>query len=112
MQTNPPANERQSLWRYFAPRTIGTALRRFWRWVTFVHSADPIRQALSRGFASIITLFIFISVVFIFASFAAGEIAAGMVTIVSIPVQIFIWWLNRQGTIYGAAMYVLWLIAA
>lgn len=111
MQSQPSANERRSLWMLH-PRVIATALRRGWRWLTIIYSDDPIRLALNRGFAHIIITFNLMSVIFIFAALAYGEIAAAMVTVVSVPVQVLIWWLNRRGATYGAALYVLWLIAA
>jgi PAS domain S-box-containing protein len=111
MQSEPSANERRSL-RMLRPRVIATTLRRGWRWLTIIYSDDPIRLALNRGFAHIIIAFNFLSAILIFAALASGEIATALVTIVSIPIQAFIWWLNRRGTSYGAALYVLWLIAA
>jgi PAS domain S-box-containing protein len=108
MQTKSPANKRQALWTYLAPRS----LRRFWQWLTIVHSDDPIRLILNQGFANIIIIFAVISSLLLFALSASGEIAAAIVSIVSIPVQIFIWWLNRRGTVYGITLYVLWFIVA
>ncbi|MBZ0286442.1 MAG: PAS domain S-box protein, partial [Anaerolineae bacterium] len=111
MQTPSPASEPPSFRTVLIPRSIRVPLSRSWQWATLIQSNDPVRHALNRGFAHIILLFILISIVFIFASFATGEIAAGTVTIFSVGVQMLIWWLNRRGTIYGAALYVLWLIA-
>jgi len=110
MQTKPDANEHASLWTRRL-RMIVAALHRGWRWLTLVHSNDPIRLALNRGFAHIIVVFNFLSVIFIFASLAAGESASAVVTIFSILVQTLIWWLNRAGTTYGVTLYILWLIA-
>ncbi|HEX2621987.1 MAG TPA: PAS domain-containing sensor histidine kinase [Phototrophicaceae bacterium] len=87
------------------------AVNRLWQWLTLVHCDDPIRLALNRGFAHIILFFIFITIFLIFALFASGEKAA-IVSVVSIPIQTFMWWLNRRGTVYGAGLYVLWVIVA
>jgi PAS domain S-box-containing protein len=111
MPSQPSAHKRPLL-QMLRPRGIAPALLHGWHWLMIIDSDDPIRLALNRGFAYIIIVFNLMSVIFIFAAFANGEIAAGIVTIVSVPVQVFIWWLNRRGTIYGAAFYVLWLIAA
>lgn len=94
------------------PRLIISALRQGWRWLLMVYSDDPIRLALNRGFAQIIIAFNVLSVIFIFAAFATGEFTLALVTIISVLVHVFIWWLNRRGTIYGAAFYVLWLIVS
>jgi PAS domain S-box-containing protein len=111
MHPQPSAHERRSLWMLH-PHVIATARRRGWRWLTTIYSDDPIRLALNRGFAHIIIALVFISVILIFAAFASGEIATVIVTIFSVPVQVFTWWLNRRGTTYGATLYVLWVIAA
>jgi PAS domain S-box-containing protein len=111
VQSKPSARERYFL-RMLRPRVIARALWRGWRWLTTVYSDDPIRLALKRGFAHIILAFNFISVILIFAAFATGEIAVAMVTIVSVPMQVFIWWLNRRGTTYGSVLYTFWLLAA
>jgi PAS domain S-box-containing protein len=111
MQSNPSTNEDRSI-RKFHPRVLAIALGHGWRWLTMVYSDDPIRHALNRGFAQIIIAFTCISLIFNIAAFASGDIATALVTTVSVLVQVFIWWLNRRGTPYGAALYVLWLIAA
>ena len=85
---------------------------RLWQWLIMVKCDDPIRQALNRGFAPIIIFFIIISVGFVFVTFWSGDIGGGIVTVFSIPLQMFVWWLNRRGTTYGATIYVVWLIAA
>jgi PAS domain S-box-containing protein len=103
MQPNSLASKYQSL---------RTAANRLWQWLTLIKGDDPIRQALNRGFAHILLFFTFLSMVLIFALFASGERAAAVVTIVSIPLQVFTWWLNRRGTVYGASLYVLWFIVA
>lgn len=110
MQPKSSAHERHSLWM-LRLRNIGIAPLRTWRWLTIVHSDNPIRLALNRGFAHIIIAFNVLSAIFIFASLAVGESASAVVTIFSVLVHTFIWWLNRRGTTYGATLYVFWLIA-
>jgi PAS domain S-box-containing protein len=95
--------------KYQFPRMTAN---RLWQWLILVKGDDPIRQALNRGFAHIVLFFLFLSILLIFALFASGERAAAIVSIVSIPLQVCIWWLNRRGTVYGASLYVLWFIAA
>lgn len=102
MQPNVLANQYQSLRK---------DAKRVWQWLILIHSKDPIRQALNQGFASIIIFFMSISIGFVFVTFLSREIGNGIITLVSIPLQMFIWWLNRRGTIHGAAIYVIWLIA-
>ncbi|MBZ0280498.1 MAG: hypothetical protein K8L97_07130, partial [Anaerolineae bacterium] len=111
MQPKSPTSERQP--RRMAPnfRSIRIAANRLWQWLTLIHCDDPIRRALNQGFAQIILFFIFISIFLIFALFASGERAA-IVSIVSIPLQILLWWLNRRGTVYGASLFALWVIVA
>jgi hypothetical protein len=43
-----------------------TTLRRTWRWLTLVHSDDPVRAVLNRGFASVITVMLIIAIVLAF----------------------------------------------
>jgi PAS domain S-box-containing protein len=112
MQTESPASKRQVFWTYLVPRSIRVPVSRFWQWATLIHSDDPIRHALNRGFAHIIIGFTSLTIPLIFALFASGEGAAAVLSIVSLPIQALTWWLNRRGTIYGAGLYVLWLIAA
>lgn len=112
MSTTSPVNNRQSLMRLVSPRSIGTSLRRFWQWATVVHTDDPVRLVLNRGFAGILLFFIFISIWLELALIASGETAAATVNVFSIPVLILMWWFNRRGTVYGASLYVLWVITA
>jgi PAS domain S-box-containing protein len=112
MQPNSSESEHQSFRMVLKPHLALKAVRQFWQWLTLIHCDDPIRKALNQGFAQIILFFIFISILLIFALFASGERAAAIVTVVSIPLQSFIWWLNRRGMVYGASLYVLWLIVA
>lgn len=112
MQPKSPTSEHQPRRMATSFRSIRTAANRLWQWLTSVNCDDPIRQALNRGFAPIIIVFILITIVFVFITFLSGDVGSGIVTLISIPIQMFIWWLNRQGTIYGAAIYVLWLLAA
>src|SRR3954453_13178087 len=101
-----PLKDRQPLRISLSPRTIGSSLRRFWRWATLIHTDDPVRQVLNQGFASILIFFIFICVWLGLALSASGESAATLVAFVGIPVLILMWWLNRRGTVYGASLYV------
>jgi PAS domain S-box-containing protein len=112
MQPKFIEGEHQSFRRVLKPYSTLKAANRLWQWLTLIHCDDPIRQALNRGFAQIILFFIFISILLIFALFASGERAAAIVSVVSIPLQTFIWWLNRRGMVYGASLYVLWIIVA
>jgi PAS domain S-box-containing protein len=112
MQPKSSQDMHHSFQMFLTANSVSAAVSRLWQWLTRIYSDDPIRQALNQGFARIILFFIFLSIWLIFANFASGERAAAIVSIVSIPLQTFIWWLNRRGTVYGASLYVLWLIAA
>lgn len=112
MQPKSPTSERRPRRMVTNFRSSRMAVYRLWQWLTLVRCDDPIRQALNRGLAPIIIFFILITIVFVFVTFLSGDVGSGIVTLISIPTQMFIWWLNRRGTIYGAAMYVLWLLVA
>jgi PAS domain S-box-containing protein len=100
--------------RYPSPenRLTRVSLRSIARWLTLIDTADPIRQVLNQGFAVIILVFLSISLVMIPVLFISGERAAAIISIIGLPVQGFMWWLNRRGTVYGATLFVFWIVLA
>src|SRR3954447_19601345 len=83
------------------------ALRRAWQWMTLVHADDPVRYVLNRGFAHIITIIILFTILLTLITLTyAGVTIEGIVQLSTMPLLLLAWWLNRRGTVYGAAIYV------
>ncbi|MBI3897223.1 MAG: EAL domain-containing protein [Gammaproteobacteria bacterium] len=91
---------------------IASAVR-LGRWLTRVHSGDPLRRALNRGFAAALVVLIVISA-FVAPSvyFAAGKLHTALIALANVPLFVGAWWLNRRGTVYGAVLTTIVLAVA
>jgi signal transduction histidine kinase len=98
-----------SWWAWLASRPAVDRLVRAWRWLTFVRADDPLRLALNRGFSYVITSMTLIAVLLGLVLLSLGEPAA-LVLMITLPLFVLIWWINRRGTPYGATFYVCWCI--
>jgi signal transduction histidine kinase len=83
-------------------------LRRVWRWLTLVDAQDPVRLVLNRGFAVIIVILALSASLLVPVFLISGELSVALVLLVTLPIDVFIWWLNRRGLIYGALLLVIW----
>ncbi|MEP7285558.1 MAG: ATP-binding protein [Chloroflexota bacterium] len=89
------------------------AYTRLWDWLTFVQSSDPVRYLLNRGLAMIIVILLPISLFAILLSFAADGMGLTLIIIVIILMCLILtWWINRQGTVFGAVLFTLLAIFA
>jgi PAS domain S-box-containing protein len=82
------------------------------RWLLLVHSDNPIRLVLNRGFAVVLTLIILLAACMLPVLIASREYPGAIVTAVGLPLHFFVWWLNRRGSVYGAGIYAIWLVIA
>ena len=104
--------DRRSLRAYMTSRPLVVTLRRLWQWLILVHSDDPVRAVLNRGFAGLSTALMLPLVIMIVAFVISGETPGLLVTLITAPCLVFVWWLNRRGSAYGAAIFVLWTVVA
>jgi PAS domain S-box-containing protein len=79
-------------------------------WLLLVHSDNPIRRVLNRGFAVVIVLAVLIAGSMVPILVASGEPVGAVATLVGLPLHLFVWWLNRRGASYAAAVYTVWLV--
>ncbi len=83
--------------------------RRALRWLTLVRTEDQMRTILNRGFAYAISILIPFTVLLALVTISRdnGVTTESLVHIISIPVELLAWWLNRRGTAYGAMVFAL-----
>src|SRR5207245_5943976 len=88
-------------------------LTRAARWIQAVDSSDPVRRALnaalSWGWLTFAALRLTIGVMLVWADRPALPI---LVTLGTAPLCLLCWWVNRHGSVAGAAGFVALLIAA
>jgi signal transduction histidine kinase len=111
MQSTEPHNIGHfSGWHRFTNSSVARLIRRTWRWLTLVHTSDPLQQILNSAFAGVVvTLFLF-SFILIPLTLIFNEPLVTLVSFVTLPFYILLWWLNRQGTVLGAVLMVGWMI--
>jgi signal transduction histidine kinase len=77
-----------------------------WQWLTLVHSDDPLRLILNRGYAYINTFLLIFDCLLlppnILGKSSTNEI---IVILLAIPMFVLAGLLNRRGTVYGAALF-------
>lgn len=99
----------QPFWSRIAAHPVISLIIRGWRWLLFVQTNDPVRYVVNRGFAYVIivqiTAAFLLGILFIVSR---ASIELQVVMLIAVPLQIFLWWLNRRGTIYGATVYAIW----
>ncbi len=103
--TNPSSSERKSLWSRLTKGDCIRLLRRVWQWLTLVHSDDPVRYALNRGFASVIIGMILLGIPLSIVLVTTGEFSL-LLGLILLPCCIISWWVNRSGTTLGVTLYV------
>jgi signal transduction histidine kinase/DNA-binding response OmpR family regulator len=105
MNTPFPPTKRV-FWSRITNSAWGISIRRGWQWITRVKSDDPVRYVLNRGFAYFISVLTLILILLALATVTAnGFTAEALAQLITIPVFGVSWWLNRQGTSYGAALF-------
>ena len=97
----PPGSSRLANSRW------GSALGRAWHKLTLVHADDPVRYVLNRGFAYVLTVLILSLLLLALVAIPSNApLGLKVVILLAFPLLGVIWWLNRQGTVYGAMLYV------
>jgi signal transduction histidine kinase/CheY-like chemotaxis protein len=100
-------NPLQLFWSRFASTSMGNALIRAGRWWVKVQSDDPIRRVLNGGFSIIIGALEVNIVLLALSVWATGGSSTEILTdVISIPVMLLAWFLNRKGTVYGTVLFV------
>ncbi len=107
--TDYPSSEHWAIGGRNINNSAIVTLRRAWQWLTYVHAVDPVRLVLNQGFAVVITLTGLISVLLWFVLTITNDRSA-VVLMVTFPVWVFTWWLNRRGTVYGTWLIVFWSV--
>jgi signal transduction histidine kinase/CheY-like chemotaxis protein len=105
---SPPPNPDTHAAARSAGRLESPMPRRIWRWLTLVNAQDPVRLVLNRGFAIIIVILALSASLLVPVFLISGELSVALVLLVTLPIDVFIWWLNRRGLIYGALLLVIW----
>jgi signal transduction histidine kinase/CheY-like chemotaxis protein len=106
--TNLPPNTDSAAASRSANNPGVTILRRAWQWLTLVRADDPVRLMLNQGFATIIVILALAASLLVPVFLISGELSVALVLLITLPIDIFIWWLNRRGLIYGALLLVIW----
>lgn len=112
--TGPPHElAKRRFWTRIVPAAWMTTVSRVWQWLTWVRADDPVRYTLNRGFASIISVIIPLAALLaLFFLISHEPLPTKMVGFLGIVINTVIWWLNRRGTVYGAMLFVAWIILA
>ncbi|HEX2619168.1 MAG TPA: PAS domain-containing sensor histidine kinase, partial [Phototrophicaceae bacterium] len=102
-----PSNSRKSIWSNLADDPRLLRLRMFWRWLTIIHSDDPVRRVLNRGFITVLIILTAAISLLLPVFLLSGELSAAISIIFWVLLSLFMGWLNRQGTTYGAAVFTI-----
>src|SRR4051812_21524405 len=93
---------------WFRNTRLFLALGRGWQWLTLVDADDPVRLVLNGGFAAIIVILVLAASLLVPVFLISGELSVALVLLITLPIDVFIWWLNRRGLMYGALLLVIW----
>ena len=88
-------------------------MTRVGRWIQSVDSSDPVRRALNAGLAWVLLAIAMLAVVMGIVLLAIGRPATPVAVAFGIaPLCLVCWWLNRRGSVSGAAGFVALMIVA
>jgi len=88
-------------------------LRRAMAWLGAVEAADPVRRALNAGLAWVLLSIAALAILMAVVLAAIGRPATPVVVVlVTAPVCLLCWWINRRGSALGAMGFVALMIGA
>jgi signal transduction histidine kinase/CheY-like chemotaxis protein len=108
MSMTTSSDPSSSPWAWLTSRPAVDRLARAWRWLTIVRADDPVRLVLNRGFAAIIVVLALSASLLVPVFLINGELSVAFVVIITLPIEMFIWWLNRRGLVFGALLLAIW----